>query len=224
VDTKGVAKSSAAPSRGSDRVNNAPETSVRFAKKRTSHGGIQATKKCEILLWRCRLAFLHRRSGELLGSAGGGAASLLTCWRVVLSLGVFVGWVVALASTTTGADNLSLVCALDKGRAQDWKLFDICRQIAAVSLFCDLRLSVRWIASECNPADEPFRRFELRSHAARHDAGCGAASGAADGAAASAKQSDSGVVRKLVRRHPSAFHPGWSSTCGLSEGQWARVQ
>ena len=69
------------------------------------------------------------------------------------------------------SDNLSLVCALMKGRAQDWKLLSICRQVAAVSLSCDLRLSVRWVASELNPADEPSRRFEPRSKPPGHDRG-----------------------------------------------------
>ena len=61
------------------------------------------------------------------------------------------------------SDNMSVVCAVGKGRAKDRELLQTCRVIRAVSLACDLRIYVRWIPSEVNPSDPPSRRFQPRS-------------------------------------------------------------
>ena len=41
-------------------------------------------------------------------------------------------------------------------------LLHACRVVGALSVCCDWRLSVSWLASEVNPADEPSRRFQPR--------------------------------------------------------------
>eukprot|EP00974_Lingulodinium_polyedra_P074964 7264239-Lingulodinium_polyedra.AAC.1 len=57
-------------------------------------------------------------------------------------------------------DNMAVVCALDKGRASDYRLNLLCRQSAAISIFGNMRFYDRWIASERNPADAPSRVFQ----------------------------------------------------------------
>ena len=67
-------------------------------------------------------------------------------------------------------DNMSLCCALTKGRSSSPHLLPTCRTLAAYALACGLKIATRWIASEHNPADLPSRVFasSLR-HAALRD-------------------------------------------------------
>lgn len=55
------------------------------------------------------------------------------------------------------SDNLSLVLALMRGRASSPQLLPVCRAAFAHSMFPDVHVSVRWVASEFNPADAASR-------------------------------------------------------------------
>lgn len=57
-------------------------------------------------------------------------------------------------------DNMAVVCAASKGRAAHFPLLRACRALAATSIACSMRVSLRWLPSEINPADAPSRRFE----------------------------------------------------------------
>ena len=54
-------------------------------------------------------------------------------------------------------DNMSVVLALEKGRAADRKLLFICRRWSAHVLAANIRARLRWIPSEGNPSDEDSR-------------------------------------------------------------------
>ena len=45
------------------------------------------------------------------------------------------------------SDNMSLVCAVGKGRAHDYKLLTVCRTLAGVSLSANIRFFTRWLLS-----------------------------------------------------------------------------
>ena len=55
------------------------------------------------------------------------------------------------------SDNISLVLALGKGRSSSRHLIRCCRSLFAIGVACDMSFTVRWIASELNPADAPSR-------------------------------------------------------------------
>ena len=57
-------------------------------------------------------------------------------------------------------DNMRLVSALSKGRAQSESMNKIRRKFAAFSLVSNIAMKVRRIASERNPADKPSRWWE----------------------------------------------------------------
>ena len=57
-------------------------------------------------------------------------------------------------------DNLGVVLAKSKGRAHSYELNCIIRRITMYCLASGVRLSVRWLLSEWNPADKPSREAE----------------------------------------------------------------
>ena len=50
--------------------------------------------------------------------------------------------------------------ALEKGRADDPAVLNICRRWGALSSACNIRTRVRWLPSELNPSDQDSRRWE----------------------------------------------------------------
>ena len=54
-------------------------------------------------------------------------------------------------------DNLGLVLAITKGRGKTPEANQTCRELATLSLFTNVRIIVRWVASELNAADPPSR-------------------------------------------------------------------
>ena len=50
--------------------------------------------------------------------------------------------------------------ALEKGRADDPAVLNICRRWGALTLACNIRTRVRWLPSELNPSDKDSRRWE----------------------------------------------------------------
>lgn len=58
------------------------------------------------------------------------------------------------------SDSLVTVHSISKGRSSSRLLLPRLRQLAALTLASGIRLYVRWIPTELNPADEPSRRFE----------------------------------------------------------------
>eukprot|EP00971_Amphidinium_carterae_P317650 6314371-Amphidinium_carterae.1 len=62
-------------------------------------------------------------------------------------------------------DNLVSVLAFDKGRSQSFALNALCRRMCAFLLACDVRLGLRHIVSEDNPADAGSRRGQPPTHA-----------------------------------------------------------
>ena len=54
-------------------------------------------------------------------------------------------------------DNLSLALGVQKGRGSSPNINATCRELCALSLYANIRLHVRWIPSEHNPADAPSR-------------------------------------------------------------------
>ena len=54
-------------------------------------------------------------------------------------------------------DNLSLVLGLTKGRGRKNEINQSCREICGLCLLANIKLHVRWIPSELNPADPPSR-------------------------------------------------------------------
>ncbi|CAK0823926.1 unnamed protein product, partial [Prorocentrum cordatum] len=66
-------------------------------------------------------------------------------------------------------DNLSVVLALGKGRPPSPRSMRTCREMLALSLLGNLVVAVRWIASELNPSDRPFRPKSAITNDARLD-------------------------------------------------------
>ena len=60
------------------------------------------------------------------------------------------------------SDSMSVVLALSKGRSSTRPMNRICRQIAALEFITGMQLSVRWVPSEVNPADQPSRAQDLK--------------------------------------------------------------
>ena len=60
------------------------------------------------------------------------------------------------------SDSMSVVLALSKGRSSTRPMNRVCRQIAALEFITGMQLSVRWIPSEVNPADQPSRAQDLK--------------------------------------------------------------
>ena len=60
-------------------------------------------------------------------------------------------------------DNLGLTFAIERWRTRSYKTLMVIRRIAGVSLARNIRLSIPWMASETNSADEPSRFFESGS-------------------------------------------------------------
>ena len=57
-------------------------------------------------------------------------------------------------------DNMSVVLAVERFRAKNFKLLVIIREIASICMARNIHLAVRWIPSELNASDEPSRLFE----------------------------------------------------------------
>eukprot|EP00438_Fugacium_kawagutii_P010865 Skav216249 [mRNA] locus=scaffold20:133295:138540:- [translate_table: standard] len=71
------------------------------------------------------------------------------------------------------SDSMSCTLALSKGRSSNSGMNRVCRQVASVLLATGLRISVRWIPSELNPADRPSRGrpwepFDVQEERAAH--------------------------------------------------------
>ena len=81
-------------------------------------------------------------------------------------------------------DNMSVTCAVTKGRAHVYSLLCRCRELAGIAVATNSRFVIRWIASELNPADEPSRRYDPSSahYAGRYFAAIRAQAEAACGA------------------------------------------
>ena len=60
------------------------------------------------------------------------------------------------------SDSMSVVLALSKGRSSTRPMNRICRQVAALEFITGMQLSVRWVPSEVNPADQPSRAQDLK--------------------------------------------------------------
>ena len=60
----------------------------------------------------------------------------------------------------TLTDNLSCLCAFEKGRATDFNLNQVCRAAAAYSAACGVRWRLRHIETKRNPADRNSRLLE----------------------------------------------------------------
>ncbi|CAE8737419.1 unnamed protein product [Polarella glacialis] len=56
-------------------------------------------------------------------------------------------------------DNFGLVMSIEKGRASDYGILQICRRVGALCLAAGITLHVRWVPSEVNPGDPPSRIF-----------------------------------------------------------------
>ena len=56
------------------------------------------------------------------------------------------------------SDNIPLALAITKGRPSSSHLVQSCRVVCANSLFCNIAIQARWIASESNLADVPSRQ------------------------------------------------------------------
>ena len=67
-------------------------------------------------------------------------------------------------------DNLGTVLALEKGRSSSLPLLRVCRRVACLLLATSSSLSLRWIPSEINVADEGSRRWERarKAHSSDH--------------------------------------------------------
>ena len=59
----------------------------------------------------------------------------------------------------TLCDNLSAVCAFDKGRARDLGLLSLCRRSMALQLVSGIRWHLRYVETSRNPSDEGSRVF-----------------------------------------------------------------
>ena len=59
-------------------------------------------------------------------------------------------------------DSMVALGAASKGRSSSRPLLRLCRQLAAVTLSTGLRMLLRYIPSEWNPADASSRFFEKR--------------------------------------------------------------
>jgi hypothetical protein len=57
------------------------------------------------------------------------------------------------------SDSAAVVGAVTKGRSSSFRLLPVMRLTAAFSLGFGLNVSMRWLPSAANPADEPSRRF-----------------------------------------------------------------
>ena len=57
-------------------------------------------------------------------------------------------------------DNLGLALSMDRCRSKNFKLLAILRRVSSLRLCKNIRLAVRWIPSEANPADAPSRIYE----------------------------------------------------------------
>ena len=55
------------------------------------------------------------------------------------------------------SDNMGLVLAAGKGRSSVPALNSLLRRLAAITLFSNVDIIIRWIPSEFNPADAPSR-------------------------------------------------------------------
>eukprot|EP00438_Fugacium_kawagutii_P005728 Skav230032 [mRNA] locus=scaffold261:318609:321503:- [translate_table: standard] len=64
----------------------------------------------------------------------------------------------------TLCDNLSAVCALDRGRAKDLALLSLCRRSSALQLASGIRWHLRYIETSRNPSDEGSRRFPSKNN------------------------------------------------------------
>jgi ribonuclease HI len=80
--------------------------------------------------------------------------ALCTALRWVLSFRSAIGKRVLVLS-----DSQVVVGAVMKGRSSSPQLLRRLRALSALVLAGGVRLSVRWVRSELNPADEPSRRF-----------------------------------------------------------------
>eukprot|EP00435_Cladocopium_sp_Y103_P068349 s90_g31.t1 len=58
-------------------------------------------------------------------------------------------------------DNMSVVLAVERFRAKNFKLLVVIREIAAVCFARNIHLAIRWIPSELNISDEPSRKRDL---------------------------------------------------------------
>eukprot|EP00974_Lingulodinium_polyedra_P056944 5477658-Lingulodinium_polyedra.AAC.1 len=52
---------------------------------------------------------------------------------------------------------MGLILAVSKGRARDYRFLMVVRRVQMIALAARIRISCRWIASECNPSDGPSR-------------------------------------------------------------------
>ncbi|CAK0798858.1 unnamed protein product, partial [Prorocentrum cordatum] len=66
-------------------------------------------------------------------------------------------------------DKMGLVLASGKGRSSVPSLNLVLRRLAAISIFANIDITVRWIPSELNPADAPSRLPAARAQDARLD-------------------------------------------------------
>lgn len=123
------------------------------------------------------------------------------------------------------SDSMSAICAIDRGRGKAFKLRRVTQQIGALLLCSGSSLSLRWVASEMNPADGPSRgsMFPSRPQSARLD---GDSSFAANRGSEKAKGQES-LCSSQAQIQGTGLHTAWrqSEHCGAGEsGQGGSTQ
>ena len=103
------------------------------------------------------VCFLGKWRGSLDILRGEGRAAIM-CARHALRSAHELG-----RRHTVLCDNLPLVLALSKGRANSLHLLQTCRELCALSLFSSTEFHFRWVPSELDPADAPSR-ISIRHH------------------------------------------------------------
>ena len=117
------------------------------------------------------------------------------------------------------SDSMSAICAVDRGRGKAFKLRRVTQQIGALLLCSGSSLSLRWVASEMNPADGPSRgsMFPSRPQSVRLD---GDSSLAANRGGEKAKGQES-LCSSQAQIQGTGLHTVWrqSEHCAAGESR-----
>lgn len=112
----------------------------------------EAASLAEHADWRTVVSAPWRRGGEHINVLE--LRALCTAARWVLSFRHSVG-----ARVLVLCDSQVVVGAVTKGRSSSQLLLRRLRYLSSLVLASGLRLSLRWVPTDLNPADEPSRRF-----------------------------------------------------------------